>query len=207
MGAVCVSSRECSWGCAWHSSAGRAARDGTVIGTPDQGLEPGKSAVQYPGMSSSFRFVALPYERFASLFGRSDEELAAIGARRMEVDDKPGFPCRVSLMDAEVGETVVLLSFTHHDTDSPYRAAGPIFVRQGAATATPAPGEVPLMFRHRLLSVRGYDAGAMLIDCDVVNGSELEDAIARMFADEKVRYLHLHNARPGCFNCSVVRTP
>jgi hypothetical protein len=39
-----------------------------------------------------------------------------------------------------------------------------------------------------------------------MNGSELEEAIGRMFADQRVRYLHLHNARPGCFNCSVVRT-
>jgi hypothetical protein len=33
---------------------------------------------------------------------------------------------------------VLLLPFTHHDVSSPYRAAGPIFVRRGVKTATPA---------------------------------------------------------------------
>jgi hypothetical protein len=38
-----------------------------------------------------------------------------------------------------------------------------------------------------------------------VNGSELEDNIRRLFTDDNVSYLHIHNARPGCYNCRVVR--
>src|SRR5918996_6612343 len=110
-------------------------------------------------MNTSFQLVALPAERFAPLFRKRDAELEAIGARRMVVHEKPGFPCRVSLADAEVGETVLFLPFTHHDVSSPYRAAGPIFIRSGAATASPSAGEIPAMFRHRLLSIRAYDAG------------------------------------------------
>jgi hypothetical protein len=156
-------------------------------------------------MSASFRLVALPSEQFAALFSQSDAALEAMGTRRMVVDEKPGYPCRVSLADAEVGEDVLLLPFTHHDVSSPYRASGPIFVRRGARTASPAAGEIPTMFRHRLLSIRGYDAAAMLIAAEVVNGSDLVDAIQRLFADEHVSYLHIHNARPGCYNCAVVR--
>ncbi len=125
--------------------------------------------------------------------------------RRMIADEKPGFPCRVSLADAEVGETVLLLPFVHHDVASPYRASGPIFVRRGAATAMPAVGEIPLMFRHRLLSVRAYDAGGMMVGAEVVKGSELEPSIGHLFARERVNYLHIHNASPGCYNCRVVR--
>jgi hypothetical protein len=33
----------------------------------------------------------------------------------------------------------------------------------------------------------------------------LEEVIARFFADPQVAYLHLHNARPGCYNCRVDR--
>ena len=156
-------------------------------------------------MSGSFQLVALPSERFAPLFEQSDAELEAAGARRMIVDDKPGFPCRVSLADAEIGETVVLISFAHHDAPSPYRASGPIFVRRGARTATPAIGEIPAMFRHRLLSLRAYDAAALLVGADVTEGVELEQAIGRLFEDPQAQYLHIHNARPGCFNCKVVR--
>jgi hypothetical protein len=123
----------------------------------------------------------------------------------MIVDEKPGFPCRVSLVDAEVGETVLLLPFTHHDVASPYRASGPIFVRKGVRTATPGAGEIPVMFRHRLLSIRGYDAGGMIQGADVTMGTELEDVIQRFFGSKSVSYLHIHNAKPGCYNCRVVR--
>ena len=156
-------------------------------------------------MNTSFRFIALASEQFASYFGRSDVELQAVDACRMVADEKSGFPCRVSLGDAEVGETVLLINFTHHDVSSPYRASGPIFVRHGAATASPAVDEIPAMFKHRLLSIRAYDSAAMMVGAEVVDGSELADAIRRLFTDESVSYLHIHNARPGCYNCTVVR--
>jgi hypothetical protein len=156
-------------------------------------------------VSTTFQLVALPAEQFAPLFDLGDAQLQSMGVLRVVADEKPGFPCRVSLVDAEVGETTLLLSFTHHDVSSPYRATGPIFVRRGARTARPAPGEIPLMFRHRLLSVRAYDAAALLIGAEVAKGTDLEAVIARLFTDEKVRYLHVHNAGPGCYNCCVVR--
>lgn len=156
-------------------------------------------------MNPSFQFIALPHEQFAPLFSRSDAELQAVGACRMVVDQKPGFPCRVSLVDAEIGETVLLINFTHHDVTTPYRGSGAIYIRNGASTVTPAVNEIPLMFTQRLLSVRGYDAGGMLVDTEVVNGGELKEAIGRQFSNETVNYLHIHNAAPGCFNCSIVR--
>jgi hypothetical protein len=152
-----------------------------------------------------FQFRALPAERFQHLSARADEELARLGIRRMVADAKPGYPCRVSLADAELGEVVYLLSYTHHDVASPYRAAGPIFVREGVSTARPAPNEIPLMFRHRLLSVRAYDEAALMVAADVVQGEVLEATIRRLLDDPKVSYLHVHNAKPGCFNCRVDR--
>ena len=126
-------------------------------------------------------------------------------ARRLVVDETPGFPCRVSLADAEVGETVLALPFTHHDVSSPYRASGPIFVRRGVESATPEVDEIPLMFTHRLLSLRGYDEDAMMVAAEVVDGSMLEAAIRGQLDDESVRCRHIHNARPGCYNCRVDR--
>src|SRR5262249_39010186 len=154
---------------------------------------------------SSFQFIAADASQFASLFDLSDDALAKLGARRMTVDANPGFPCRVSLAEAEVGETVLLLPFVHHDVTSPYRASGPIFVRKAVDTARLGRGEIPAMLRHRLLSVRAYDADAILRAADVLPGAELDLAIERFFADERIAYLHIHNARPGCYNCAVVR--
>jgi hypothetical protein len=152
-----------------------------------------------------FRFVALPAEDFRRFSDLDDAQLSGLGVKRMVVDETPGYPCRVSLADAEVGETVFLFSFVHHDVESPYRSAGPIFVRADAVTAVPAVNEIPPMFRHRLLSVRAYDTAAMLVTADVVGGETPEDTIHRLFADPAVSYIHIHNAAPGCFDCRVVR--
>ena len=128
-----------------------------------------------------------------------------MGARRMVADKKPGYPCRVSLVDAEPGEEVLLVPFTHHDVVSPYRASGPIFVRVKAQTVKLGVNEIPTMLRSRLLSIRGYDAAAMMVAADVVNGNELEEHVWRLFGDKQVEYIHVHNARPGCYNCRIER--
>jgi len=156
-------------------------------------------------MVTSFQFVALPYEQFETLFEQSDSELVTHSMRRMIVNEKPGFPCRVSLADAEIGETVLLLPFMHHKVSTPYQSSGPIFVRKGRGTATPKANEIPLMFRHRLLSIRGYNAKGMMVSAEVVDGSTLEDSIHHLFENEKISYLHIHNASPGCYNCCVIR--
>ena len=134
----------------------------------------------------------------------SDEQLALLGATRCMADAKPGYPCRVSLQDAALGETLILLPFTHHDF-SPYRASGPVFVRVGARQARPSAGEVPDSVRRRLLSVRAYAADGLLVDADVAEGERLEEMAEKFFGNSNVKYLHLHNARPGCYNCRVDR--
>ena len=156
-------------------------------------------------MRNTFQITPLPYKQFAPFFAMRDPELRTLGMRRMTVAEKPGFPCRASPVDADVGETVLLLPFAHHDVPSPYRASGPIFIRKDAETARPAVNEVPDMLRHRLLSIRAYDESAAMVDADVAHGNELEVVIRRIFTNMRVRYLHIHNAGPGCFNCRVDR--
>lgn len=78
-------------------------------------------------------------------------------------------------------------------------------MRHNARPATLGVNEIPFMLTHRLLSVRGYDTAGMLVDSAVVDGGELENAVDQFFADENISYLHLHNAAPGCYNCTIVR--
>jgi hypothetical protein len=157
-------------------------------------------------LTTTFQVVGLSAGAFAGFAAISPAELEARGIRRVVADDKPGFPCRVSLEDAEPGESLWLLHHVHHDVPGPYRASGPIYVREQAVHATPAPGEVPAMLRCRLLSLRAYDADGMLRDAEVCDGTALEPVVARLFADPDVAYLHAHNARPGCFNCRIERS-
>jgi hypothetical protein len=156
-------------------------------------------------MPTPFRIVALSSERFASLFEQTDDRLAEQGIRRVTADRKPGFPCRVGLADAEPGERLLLLPFTHQPAETPYRASGPIFVRHAAVQALPSVGEVPESIRRRLLSVRAYDEDHLMMDAEVCEGRDLEPVVDRFFADTRVSYLHLHNARPGCYACRLER--
>jgi len=154
---------------------------------------------------STFRLVGLPAETFEPFFAMSDAELAALGARRVVADESPGFPCRVSLADAEVGDELLLLPFDHLITRSPYRASGPVFVRKGARRAVLAPGEIPPYVERRWMSVRAYDADDMMIAADVCEGGGVREVIDRLMTDPATAFIHLHNAKRGCFSCRVER--
>lgn len=148
----------------------------------------------------SFQISALTDDQIACLLA-----VEGADARRMTADRKPGFPCRVSLADAEVGEEVVLVHFAHHSAATPFRASHAVYVRPGAARAVPGVNEVPEMLRSRLLSLRGFDAEGMLVAADVAEGKELEAGIGQLFADPRVEYIHLHFAKPGCYAARVTR--
>lgn len=148
---------------------------------------------------SGFVIRGLEPAQFAPLFGLSDEALVERGARRMIATGKPGFPCRVTLEDAEPGETMILVNFEHLPVDSPFRSRHAIFVREGAPGRAEYRDTVPKQFRSRMLSVRAFDEDGMMVGADLVDGQALEPAIENMLADPVVAYLHAHFAKPGCF--------
>lgn len=156
-----------------------------------------------------FRISGLPAEPFIPLFAMNDAELLALGAYRVvaKAEDAPMLqPCRVSLRDSKPEEVSILLNYQHHATvTSPYRASGPIFVRQGVTRSESVLNEVPAQQRSRLLSVRAYDPDGIMVDADVSEGQELESLIARMFARNDVEFLHAHYARRGCYACRIDR--
>ncbi len=153
----------------------------------------------------SFQIHALPAAVFAPLFDMSDAARAARNARRVVVDAKPGYPCRVSLADAEIGESVLLVHYEHQPEATPYRASHAVFVREGVEGTRPAPGEVPDVLKSRLLSLRAFNASHEMIAADVMPGEGLADAAEAMFADPAVQYLHIHNAKPGCYAARATR--
>jgi hypothetical protein len=153
----------------------------------------------------SFRITGLPADEFADLFLLSDAELAARGAvRRIADDRRPGYPCRVSLTDAQPGDELLLVNYEHHPVASPYRMRFAVFVRRGEETSD-AVDEVPEQLRIRTLAVRAFDAEAMMVGWELVDGRNLEGAIERLFADARAAYLHVHYAAPGCYAARVDR--
>ena len=153
----------------------------------------------------SFQISGLPVAPFAPLFGLSDADLAKHAIVRHTADKSPGFPCRVSLRDAEPGETLLLLNYEHLAVASPYRSSHAIYVLEHAEEARVAVNEVPEVLRRRLLSLRAFDKQGMMLDADVADGRDIEPLIERMLELRDVEYLHVHNAKPGCFAARVDR--
>lgn len=153
----------------------------------------------------AYVITGLSPEPFRPLFGLSDEALAARGVQRRTVDAKPGSPCRITLEDAEPGETVLLLNHEYQSADTPYRGRHAIFVREGAAEAARVADAIPPYLAVRLISLRAFDEAGMMLDADVAEGRDLEPVIARMFENPDVAYLQAHNAKRGCYAARIER--
>jgi hypothetical protein len=84
-------------------------------------------------------------------------------------------------------------------------ALAAIFIRESATQASAARNEVSDLLRSRLLSLRAYDAGSLMVDADVVDGKALEPSSEHLFTNQRISYLHVHFARPGCYACRIDR--
>ncbi len=153
----------------------------------------------------SFSISGLPAEDFLPLFDLSDEALKARGVIRKTVSAKPGFPCRITLEDAEPGETVLLLNHESHKTDSPYRSSYAIYVRENASVAQTFTDELPPVFKGRPIALRIFDKGGNLIGADLDMDGELAAKIERAFNNPDATYIHAHNAMHGCFAAEIRR--
>ncbi len=152
-------------------------------------------------MTVAFQIRGLDPSIFADLRNLTELQLAARGV----VIEHDGGPCRVTLEDAPAGTELLLFTYRHQDTESPYRAEGPIYIRRDAELAKLGAGEVPGSVRTRMLSVRAYNNQDMIVNAEVTDGSQLENVVDSLFMDASVAYLHVHYARYGCYACRVDR--
>jgi Protein of unknown function (DUF1203) len=152
-----------------------------------------------------FRISGLSPEPFRRLYGLSNEELEREGVKRYVADKRPGFPDRIEMRDADIGQRLLLLNHVCQPADTPYRATHAIFIREGAEETYDRIDEVPEVMRIRLLSLRAYDLSDMMVDADVVDGREIETIIGRLFGNTQVAYIHAHNAKRGCYSGRIER--
>jgi hypothetical protein len=155
---------------------------------------------------SAFRVVPIPESVAEDVRRTKADPYGNESLEPIRVEDPKGYPCRLCLEDAQVGEEVLLFSYSPFERPAPYRNLGPIFVH--AHACAPYAGDtVPELLRGRLLALRSYGTDDRMVDCDVVQGSEIESTLSRLFSNAKARYVHVHNARPGCFMARVDRAP
>ena len=143
-------------------------------------------------------------EPFQPLFDLSDDELAERGVVRMTVTD-PTYPCRVSLTDRALGETVLLVNHVSHDVANPYRASHAIFVTEADQEPAEYVDRVPPVFEPRVLSLRGFDGDGMMVEAILTQPGEADAGIRRLFANPDIATVHAHNATRGCFSARIER--
>ena len=153
----------------------------------------------------TYRITGLDPAPYRHLFGLSDEELATHGVVRMTVSQKPSFPCRVSLTDREIGESVLLVNHLSHDVANPYRASHAIFVTEAYQEPAEYINEVPPVFGPRVLSLRGFDQGGMMADAILTQPGEADAGIRKLFENPEIETIHAHNATRGCFAAKIER--
>jgi len=153
----------------------------------------------------TYKIAGLEPSTFAHLAGLSDAELTRHGAARMTADSRPGFPCRVTLDDAEPGETLLLVNHCSHDGNNPYRATHAIFVSERAVRAAHFENEVPPALDRRILSLRAFDRSGMMTDAAIAQPGEADAVIRKLLANETVDHIDAHNAIRGCFAARVER--
>lgn len=153
----------------------------------------------------NFKIYSLDKEQFDNFFEMGENDLNKLNIKKIIVDENPGYPCRVSLEDAEIGEEVMLINYEHIKKNSPYDSKGPIFVRKNAKNKDFGVNEIPSMFIHRTLSIRGYDSNYYMIYANTIKGETLKEILITAFENEKIDFIHIHNSSPGCYNCLVKR--
>ncbi len=151
----------------------------------------------------AFTITGLDPDPFQPMFALSDEDLAARGVIRKTADCKPGFPCRVSLEDAEPGETILLFNYESHKAATPYRSSYAIYVRDGENAPARFHNELPPVFQNRPIALRIFNADGMLIGADMGLNGELKAKIEAALARPGAAYLHAHNAMHGCFAAEI----
>ena len=152
----------------------------------------------------TYRITGIDPAPYRHLFGLSDEELAAQGVVRMTVTN-PTFPCRVSLTDRAIGESVLLVNHVSHDVTNPYRASHAIFVTETEEAPAEYVDEVPPVFVPRVLSLRGFDKDGMMAEAILTQPGEADAGIRRLFDNAEIETIHAHNATRGCFAAKIER--
>lgn len=136
---------------------------------------------------------------FRPLFALGDEALVEQGIVRVVADAAPGYPCRITLKEAQPGETLLLLNHESRGGDTPYRARHAIFVRELAQRAASMIDRVPEVFEPRQLSLRGFDPAGMMVDAAIAQPGEADALLRGLFEDPRIVEIDVHNAIRGCF--------
>ncbi len=154
----------------------------------------------------TYTISGIDIETFRPLFYLNDDALKQRGIIRQTVDTNPGYPCRITLEDAKIGDTVLLLNHENHHADTPYRSSYAIYVNESATQTRHFHKALPPVFKGRPIALRIFDEDGMLIGADMGMDDALCAKIETIFTNSEAAYIHAHNAMHGCFAAEIRRS-
>ena len=158
----------------------------------------------YAGLMKTFNFRIVP---LATEVAEGARRAAATDARdhvMLTADSPNSYPCRHCLHWANPGERVILFTYASVPPGRPYSETGPIFVHVEPCERYDAIHEYPPDFRNGRV-FRAYDADYNMIDAVVVNGSEPEVVIEKLFENPETKFLQARSVTRGCYTFGVER--
>ena len=152
----------------------------------------------------TYRIQGLDPAPFRSLFQLGDEALRQRRAARV-VAAGSGEPCRISLEDAQEGETLILVNHVSQDADTPFRASHAIYVCEAAAAAPAFEDVLPPVLASRNISLRAFDRDGMMVQAVLAAAGEGDARIRSLLARPEVTEIHAHTQALGCFLARIER--
>src|SRR5437588_2969083 len=152
----------------------------------------------------SWNFRVIPLASEIADAARSAVNSGAADHALITVDSPGSSPCRHCLRWAQPGERVILFPYSAIPSGHPYSETGPIFVHANKCQRYSATDEYPADFRNGRV-FRAYDSNYNLIDAQVVNGSEPEPVIERLFQNADTAFVDVRSVTHGCFTFRVQR--
>lgn len=121
-----------------------------------------------------------------------------------------GEPCRDVLRRAELGEELILASFTPFTQAGPYKEYGPVFVLANDTneeirrdTLPPAGGDKNYL--RKQFVVRAYSNQESILDAALIPADSLQDTVDRFFSAPETAFLHVRFPTYGCFAFRIDR--
>ncbi|PHR63150.1 MAG: hypothetical protein COA47_00615 [Robiginitomaculum sp.] len=153
----------------------------------------------------AFCITGLPTQTFQPLFGLDAAALRRKGVLRKVADSDTGYPCRITLKHIKTGQPALLLNFTSHAVETPFRSAYAIYVDPAATQTTMLQDQLPEVLLGRSIALRIFDKTGMLLGAELDTDGQVEQKIKTIFNKPEAAYIHAHTAAYGCFLTEIAR--
>lgn len=152
--------------------------------------------------TSTFRIVPLPTE-----VAERARRVAAGGApdHTIVIADSPqSYPCRHCLRWAKPGERMILFPYASIPAGHSYSEVGPIFVHEQRCERYSTVDELPPDLREGRV-MRAYNSNYDMINAEVVNSSEPEAVIEKLFEKPETAFVDVRSVTRGCYTFRIQR--